>query len=474
MKTLTRMVTQKWLQVLAITALAFWCGDVRASGSAPDLDGDGIPNLVDPDVDNDGIPNAFDRNIDGGIAKSGPYEGRYIGDHIENENPAEDDMDADGLADDSLAEKDTDGDGKLDDSDLEDDIDGDNRKDDSSAERDIDGDGKEDDSDMEDDIDGDGIDDDDAQEHDIDGDGKLDGDASESDTDGDGKINGDVSENDTDGDGLNNDDPEEMDDDGDGAEDRNDDDDDSDGTADIDEDNHHAENDEDEVDLYLTDLPAAPQDSSAHLTYKHLATGSAKLSISLRDVTVGSYDLVIAGTVRGSIQVVNQGGSHTRGDIVFKTGSLTNGALLLDFMVSDQTVVIRQSAVDFFTGVVPTTVLEEGGSGTQSVVLNPASGTPSQAEANAEIEYTLTGPQQLQVQIENLPVGSYSIVIGDVLRGTISVTTGTSGTHGQVSFKKQPSGAELPLNFLVSGQPISITQGTTAFFSGVLPAAPPL
>ena len=137
------------MQALAVLVLVFACGDVRAATSAPDLDGDGIPNIVDPDVDNDGLPNATDRNIDGGIAKTGPYAGQYIGDHIENENPAEKDIDDDGLADDSLAEKDIDGDGKLDDDAIEDDIDGDNRKDDSTAERDIDGDGKDDESDEE-------------------------------------------------------------------------------------------------------------------------------------------------------------------------------------------------------------------------------------------------------------------------------------------------------------------------------------
>lgn len=93
--------------------LALACVPVWAAG--PDLDGDGVPNVVDPDIDNDGIPNALDRNIDGGIPKSGPHKGRYIGDHLDNDNPAEKDIDDDGLADDSLGEEDIDGDGLDDD-----------------------------------------------------------------------------------------------------------------------------------------------------------------------------------------------------------------------------------------------------------------------------------------------------------------------------------------------------------------------
>ena len=98
--------------------------------AGPDLDGDGVPNVVDPDIDSDGIPNALDRNIDGGIAKSGPHKGRFIGDHLDNDNPAEKDIDDDGLADDSLGEADIDGDGKPDDSVVAGDVDGDGFDDD--------------------------------------------------------------------------------------------------------------------------------------------------------------------------------------------------------------------------------------------------------------------------------------------------------------------------------------------------------
>ena len=51
------------MHALAALALLFWSTDLRAVGDAPDLDGDGVPNIVDPDVDNDGIPNALDKNI---------------------------------------------------------------------------------------------------------------------------------------------------------------------------------------------------------------------------------------------------------------------------------------------------------------------------------------------------------------------------------------------------------------------------
>ena len=167
-------------------ALSLTCcllGDSQAHRGSRDLDRDGIPNIVDPDVDNDGILNGDDDNIDGGIAESGRRRGRYVGDRLPNDHPAERDMDGDGLADDSPAERDIDGDGKLDDSPDEFDIDGDGRDNDDPDEMDIDGDGKADDSPIEFDIDGDG-----RRNHlddDIDGDGIEN--ASDSDDDGDGR-----------------------------------------------------------------------------------------------------------------------------------------------------------------------------------------------------------------------------------------------------------------------------------------------
>jgi len=177
-----------FLSNVAIASLSFLCLVPLAhsqTNAQSDLDRDGIPNISDRDVDNDGIPNGADLNIDGGIAKSGPLKGQYIGDRIANDNAAELDMDADGLLDNAANETDIDGDGLADNSKLELDIDGDGRMDNAANEMDIDGDGLADNA---------------ANETDIDGDGMDDGVQGEVDTDGDGSPNG--LDGDVDGDGL--------------------------------------------------------------------------------------------------------------------------------------------------------------------------------------------------------------------------------------------------------------------------------
>ncbi len=100
MKTLITLT----LGILAIST-------VSAQSSTADLDRDGIVNSRDADIDNDGIRNGSDSNVDGGIAKTGPMRGKYVGDQLANNDAAETDIDSDGLLDGSVRETDIDGDG---------------------------------------------------------------------------------------------------------------------------------------------------------------------------------------------------------------------------------------------------------------------------------------------------------------------------------------------------------------------------
>src|SRR5688572_3160964 len=72
------------LGLLTAVVVAFCASVSPLHGGTLDTDGDGIPNLVDPDVDNDGVPNAYDRNVDGGVARSGPFRGKWVGDRLGN------------------------------------------------------------------------------------------------------------------------------------------------------------------------------------------------------------------------------------------------------------------------------------------------------------------------------------------------------------------------------------------------------
>jgi hypothetical protein len=422
MKSIPQMLSSRWMKLLAVLLVAAWCSSVNAAywnrtrththSQGRDLDGDGIPNVVDPDIDNDGIPNILDKNIDGGIAKTGPYAGKYIGDHSDNDSPSEDDIDDDGLADDSLGEKDIDGDGKPDDDPTEDDIDGDGRKNDDPADMDIDGDG------------------------------------------------------------LKNSDASEFDEDGDEIDDIDDDDDDHDGIKDIDDDSHHPEDQEGEIELELDRQSAAPEDSSAKIKLQKYGTGEIKFSVEASDLVAGNYQLMVGEVARGTIAVVQES-SKTQGRLVFKSAGSGSGDLLLDFTVAGQAIALVNAGTVYFSGIAPELPAIGPEAGEDSVALTRSPGVPPEAAAEAVLHFGTSGPTELEVSLEKVPAGDYLVVIGDSTRGTLVVSGPAGESQGQLNFKVEDSEDALPLNFPSAGQSIAIIQGSTTFFFGQLPAAAP-
>lgn len=457
-----------WIVAISLALLPL---HLRAATSAPDLDGDGIPNIVDPDIDADGMPNALDDNVDGGIAKTGPYAGRFIGDHVNNDNPAEKDIDSDNLSDDSLGETDIDGDSKTDNDALELDVDGDRRTDSSPEELDVDGDGRMDDANNEDDIDGDSLDDDDIVEADIDGDNSSD--ATDSDIDGDNRTNSAINENDVDGDGRLNADDDDSD--GDGYGNRSDGDDDNDGLGDEDDDDHHEEIDEVEVHTDLALTAAALGNSKARATLQRLATGTIVLKVEADDCNPGTYEILIGGINRGTLITSGKAGKAS-GERKFKTGG-SGDSLPLDFEVIAQPISIRYSGADHYIGTIPTPPdappTDDDGeppvTSSKSVDLVLAAGISSDAEADVTVDFGLVGVIEIEIEAEDMPAGTYDITIDGVVRGTLVVGLDLKGKR---HFEVIPDEAdELLLDFPVTGKSILISQGGTSWFTGTIPTA---
>ncbi|MFN0125238.1 MAG: hypothetical protein ACKV19_00960 [Verrucomicrobiales bacterium] len=459
------------LSLAAFTALALATTPTSARATAPDLDGDGIPNVVDPDIDNDGIPNALDKNIDGGVATTGPHAGRYIGDRLDNDNPAERDIDDDGLPDDSLGERDVDGDGKIDDNLLETDIDGDRRDDDASTEMDIDGDGRDDDADSEDDIDGDSLDDDDHGEADIDGDDRSDDE--DEDIDGDHRDNSDGSEDDTDGDGRGDADADEDNDDGDSAGDRDDSDDDNDGTTDEDDADHRQEDDEREIEVSLTAQPAAPARSRSRVKIQRMATGKVEFEIDARDLPEGDYEVVVNGVVLGALKL-EADDDETEGEQEFETNPNDDEELPLPFDPSGLPVELRRGGVVYFAGTVPTPPPPgdlSGVTGDGGLALTRTEAAPAGSRATAVIEFENSAAHELEIELHGLPVGSYELIVGDTVRGTLAIPA--AGDSNRLQFKTDADDEdEFPLDFPVAGAPVAVTAGGVTYFFGTLPANP--
>ena len=470
---LTRAATG--LGWIAAISLALSPLPLHAATNAPDIDGDGVPNIVDPDIDADGIPNALDDNINGGIARTGPYVGRYIGLHLSNDNPSNKDIDADNLADDSLGETDIDGDGMTDNDALELDTDSDRRADTSPDELDIDGDGRMDNSNSEDDIDGDSLDDDDIVESDIDGDNSSD--TMDSDIDGDSLSNSAVSEDDIDGDGRLNTDADENDADGDGYKNRDDGDDDNDGVNDEDDDDHHNEIDEDWVHNDLTPTAAALNHSDCRVEIRRMANGVTVLNVDAGDCNAGTYDIRVDGVIRATLVLYGSSGNAS-GERKFKTNG-TGDYLPLNFDPAGKSISVELSGTPYFTGTIPVPPdappvddNEPPTTSTASQDLTPASGVSPEASANVLVKFGLVGVIEIEIEVEEIPADTYDITIDGILRGTLVITQNGEELEGHRHFEVIPDEPdEFLLDFPVTGKSVVISKSGATWFSGTIPTA---
>jgi hypothetical protein len=96
-----------------------------------------------------------------------------------------------------------------------------------------------------------------------------------------------------------------------------------------------------------------------------------------------------------------------------------------------------------------------------------STGVDADATATAELSIRSDASREFSVEVENLPVGDYTLLVGGVERGTISVTDATTGA-AEIEFSTKPEDGELLLNFDPSGQSIEIKLGDTSYFTGTV------
>jgi hypothetical protein len=150
-------------------------------------------------------------------------------------------------------------------------------------------------------------------------------------------------------------------------------------------------------------------------------------------------------------------------------------------------VVVRQGGDIYFTGTVPTAPPgvgdgvednddngEDDGGGTpvQALLSRSAEAAPG-SKAEVQIQFGPAGATGLEIEVEDASAGAYDLIIDGTPRGFVEVTTSVNGTKGKLRFETTPdNAAELPLDFIAPGKSISLSQGTTVFFSGIIPGQP--
>jgi hypothetical protein len=100
-------------------------------------------------------------------------------------------------------------------------------------------------------------------------------------------------------------------------------------------------------------------------------------------------------------------------------------------------------------------------------MLAAGAGLTAEASGKVQVQFGVAGAVSFEVEVEAIPVGAYDLVVAGMVRGVIVVADSGQGLRGKVRFEAVPNSPdELPLDFIPSGQPITITQGGVVFFSG--------
>ena len=217
-------------------------------------------------------------------------------------------------------------------------------------------------------------------------------------------------------------------------------------------------------------------EASGDVEYKQ-GPGRAELEIEVEDLPVGEYTLQVGGITRGIIQVRAEDDGDTKGEIEFSSPQ-DDDDLLLDFDPLDQIIDVLQG-----TTVVLTTITPEAGTPPGSGQGNPPAfggedididlnndGVYPDGEGDADLDFE-DNRIEFEVEIEDVPVGSYTLVVGGVERGQIQVVTDDDDddTEGEIEFTFPVTPGALLLDFDPRGQLIEVFEQTTRVFSADFP-----
>jgi len=192
---------------------------------------------------------------------------------------------------------------------------------------------------------------------------------------------------------------------------------------------------------------------------------STEFEVEVEDVPVGSYNLSVDGIIRSQIQVINTS-SGTEGKVEFESPATAN-KLLLDFDPRDKVIeVLEGNTVLFSSEFTPpvggTNPPQASGAppfanNIETKVFFNNTGVIASARGEVELEQELN-EVEFEVEIENVPLGNYSLFVGGVEKGIITVVNDDGGQEGELEFRFPSETGKPLLNFDPRGQLIEVRQ----------------
>lgn len=220
-------------------------------------------------------------------------------------------------------------------------------------------------------------------------------------------------------------------------------------------------------------FPAA----SGKARYRARVDGVVDFRVEIEDVPVGSYQLRVDGIGVATINVVTTA-TGTQGEVEFRS-PVEPGKLPLNFSPVGARIVIAQGAVTVMSADFPAATPQNGGAGAGTGGGNgggstvPESPIPVSGDAaNVEVPLVNSGVQPLasgkaryrardgrvefKVEVEDLSVGTYTLLVGGVARGSIAVSSVPGGTEGEIEFRNPVEAGKVLLDFSPRGAAVEV------------------
>ncbi len=203
----------------------------------------------------------------------------------------------------------------------------------------------------------------------------------------------------------------------------------------------------------------------ADARYRVLKDGRRSFSVKLERVTGTNWQLYVDGIWRGELPLT---GRQTT--VYYETAPLPPGRRLLDFDPRGQIIDIAQGTNLVFSGRLAARA-EGVNSATPSLTQSfvPSTGADADGTARARLRVESDARRKFSIELEDVPVGAYELLVNDVVQGTINVATSTSGTEGELEFSsREDNGDELPLNFNPATSMFVVRRDGVIYFQGTL------
>lgn len=210
------------------------------------------------------------------------------------------------------------------------------------------------------------------------------------------------------------------------------------------------------------------RDAYGEARYEVDEDGDHYFEIEIEDVAPGSYSLLVGGIDRATLRATLQGDT-VEGEVEFRSPG-ERGKVTMNFDPRGQLIEIVNAANEtlfrhlFGSGNAPSAPPVTPVYLREALLADPS----AIGSVVAYFETDVDGDTELELEARGLPVGSYQVTVGGVLRGTLNVTSRGSRTFGEIEFDTDPDGHEILLDFPVLGQEITVSTPAGVLFSRTL------